>query len=90
MRSLVHAGFNVLIQSGSGSTSGPVNGLGNLVLGYDEPGTNNVVKSGSHNLVRGFTQMVVAFGPMHPRVIEAPFACPLTSPAHKINKMNMI
>ncbi len=30
-------GCNVNIRSGSGSTNGPVNGLGNLIVGYNEP-----------------------------------------------------
>lgn len=41
---------NLQIVSGSQSTAGPVNGTGNLVIGYDEsPGT----QTGSHNLVLG-------------------------------------
>jgi len=44
------SGANVYIQSGSGSTSGAVNGVGNLIIGYDE-GSDD--KSGSHNLVVG-------------------------------------
>lgn len=44
------SGANVLIQSGVGSTAGAVNGTGNLIVGYDEGGSN---KTGSHNLVVG-------------------------------------
>jgi hypothetical protein len=35
---LQFSGTNVQIVSGSGSTNGAVNGRGNLILGYDEPG----------------------------------------------------
>ncbi len=46
------AGFNVHVRSGSGATGGAKNGLGNLVVGYDEDdGADD--KSGSHNLVVG-------------------------------------
>ncbi len=48
--SVVFSGANVYVQSGSGSTSGAVNGLGNLIVGYDTGGSD---KSGSHNLVVG-------------------------------------
>lgn len=50
----VFEGANVMVTSGSGATAGPVNGLGNLIVGYDEvisSGTSD--KSGSHNLVAG-------------------------------------
>jgi hypothetical protein len=48
------SGVNVHIVSGSGSTSGPTNGLGNLIIGYNETrndGTDD--RSGSHNLIVG-------------------------------------
>ena len=45
------AGFNVHVQSGTGSSSsyGAPNGLGNLFVGYN---ANKKSQSGSHNLVR--------------------------------------
>jgi hypothetical protein len=49
---VIFSGANVFIQSGSGSTSGSVNGLGNLIVGYDEDGGDDA-KTGSHNLVLG-------------------------------------
>jgi hypothetical protein len=53
------SGENVQIVSGSGSTSGPVNGAGNLVLGYNEsPGS----QTGSHNLVLGTGQSFTSYG----------------------------
>lgn len=47
-------GANVYVQSGSGATDGAVNGLGNLIVGYDEANTwKTSDKSGSHNLIIG-------------------------------------
>jgi hypothetical protein len=53
-------GVNVHVRSGSGATngdtgSGPsVNGLGNIIVGYDELRTDDInEKNGSHNLVVG-------------------------------------
>ncbi len=48
-------GANVHIQNGTGSSlSGTaVNGLGNLIVGYDEERFSNSQKTGSHNLVVG-------------------------------------
>src|SRR6185295_19247322 len=44
-------GADLQVVSGSGSTTGTVNGLGNLIVGYDEG--NPVFKTGSHNLIVG-------------------------------------
>ena len=53
------SGANLQLVSGSGATSGPVNGLGNLIIGYDEdPGT----ETGSHNLVLGYHQSFSSWG----------------------------
>ncbi len=53
------ASVNVQILSGSGATSGAVNGKGNLVIGYDEsPGT----QTGSNNLVLGTHQSFTSYG----------------------------
>ena len=52
-------GCNVHIVSGAGATDGAVNGLGNLIVGYNEdvavlfPGSPASLRSGSHNLVVG-------------------------------------
>ena len=35
-QNMVIEGANLYVRSGSGATDGPVNGLGNLVIGYDE------------------------------------------------------
>jgi hypothetical protein len=52
-------GVNVQIVSGSGSTYGPVNGEGNLVIGYDE---GKLTQTGSHNLVLGTDQSFTSYG----------------------------
>ncbi len=47
---LVFSGMNLQVLSGSGATDGAVNGLGNVIIGYNEsPRT----QTGSHNLVLG-------------------------------------
>lgn len=53
------SGANVQILSGSGSTSGPINGAGNLVIGYDEAPR---AQTGSHNLILGGDQAFSSFG----------------------------
>jgi hypothetical protein len=53
------SGVNLQIESGSGSTFGPVNGAGNLIIGYNEsPGT----ETGSNNLVVGINQSYTSYG----------------------------
>ena len=47
-------GVNVMVVNGTGTTQGATNGLGNLIVGYDEFGGNpRDNKSGSHNFVVG-------------------------------------
>ena len=57
---VVFSGANVFIQSGAGSTDSSVNGLGNLIVGYDEGSADT--KSGSHNLVVGKNHSYTSFG----------------------------
>ena len=54
-------GVNVQVVSGSGSTSGPVNGRGNVVIGYDE-GDSESKRTGSHNLILGELQSYSSYG----------------------------
>jgi hypothetical protein len=55
------SGVNVQIVSGSGSTKTGVNGVGNLVIGYDEnPGKH--AQTGSHDLILGEEQTFTSFG----------------------------
>jgi hypothetical protein len=72
---MVLSGMNLQIVDGTGS-SGPdeprqePNGLGNLIIGYDEPapgtppdeGEDDVDKTGSHNLVIGAGHTYTSFG----------------------------
>jgi len=53
-------GANLQVVSGSGSTSGTVNGLGNVLIGYDEDSGDD--KSGSHNLVMGRYHSYASYG----------------------------
>jgi len=45
-------GVNVKIVNGVGSTDS-INGVGNLIVGYDEPRSSSSDKTGSHNLISG-------------------------------------
>jgi hypothetical protein len=65
-------GANLQIVSGSGKTNGPVNGAGNLIIGYDDVaecftetmfcGGKLPPQSGSHNLVLGTSQEYTSYG----------------------------
>jgi len=55
-------GANLHIVSGSGSTTGPVNGLGNLIVGYNELLTADQDRTGSHNLVVGSQHSYSSYG----------------------------
>jgi hypothetical protein len=59
---IVIDGANLHIRSGSGATGGAVNGLGNLVIGYNESRGEGDIRSGSHNLVIGSQQNYSSFG----------------------------
>jgi hypothetical protein len=58
----VFTGVNVHVRSGSGATDGTINGLGNLIVGYDEARPAESDKSGSHNLVVGRYHNYTSFG----------------------------
>lgn len=53
---------NVHIRDGSGSTDGTVNGLGNLIIGYNEPRTSGNNRTGSHNLIIGSQNNYKSYG----------------------------
>ena len=55
------SGANLQVVSGEGATDAPVNGTGNIIIGYDE-NTSSDDKSGSHNLVVGVGHTYSAFG----------------------------
>ena len=52
---------NLHLQNGTGTTDGTVNGLGNLIVGYDEALTTSE-KTGSHNIVLGRNHTYTSFG----------------------------
>jgi hypothetical protein len=58
----VFTGVNVHVRSGSGSTYGTINGLGNLIVGYNEARTTGSDKTGSHNLVVGRNHNYTSYG----------------------------
>jgi len=77
--SFIFSGMNVHVVSGSGATDGTPNGLGNLIVGYNENGSQNTTKTniGSHNLVIGKNQTYSSYGGFvagASNKITAPFA----------------
>jgi hypothetical protein len=70
---LVFSGMNLELNSGSGSTSGAVNGLGNLFVGYDE---HEGTQTGSDNVVIGEDQSFKSYGGLlagFHNTVESPF-----------------
>ena len=59
---LFFTGCNVHIQNGSGYTDSPPNGLGNLIIGYNESTVVGAMRTGSHNLVIGTEHSYSSFG----------------------------
>lgn len=57
----VFEGCNVHVRNGLGSTDS-INGLGNLIIGYDKARIINSNKSGSHNLVIGDEHDYLSYG----------------------------
>lgn len=56
-------GVNVQIVSGSGATDGTINGVGNLIIGYNEKRNNATDnRTGSHNLIVGMGESYASFG----------------------------
>jgi hypothetical protein len=58
---IVFSGVNVQVVSGAGKTNAAVNGLGNLVIGYDE-NEGKHSQTGSHDLILGEEQTFTSFG----------------------------
>jgi hypothetical protein len=56
------SGANLYVNSGAGATDAPVNGLGNLIIGYNEPRGGGADRSGSHNLVVGRGNNYASYG----------------------------
>src|SRR5262249_12370181 len=64
---MIFTGVNLFLRNGAGTTN-TANGLGNLILGYDElrplnpNGTNPNLRTGSHNLVVGSRNNYRSYG----------------------------
>ena len=57
------SGLNVQVVNGSGKTYGTTNGLGNLIVGYNELGNpNGDDRTGSHNIVTGQENSFSSYG----------------------------
>lgn len=56
------SGVNVQVVSGSGETEGEVNGLGNLIVGYNEERLLGNDRTGSHNLIVGKRHNYSSYG----------------------------
>jgi chaperonin cofactor prefoldin len=61
------SGVNVQVVSGSGATGGAINGLGNLIVGYNELRTqlsdrDDDARTGSHNLIMGQANNYTSYG----------------------------
>ena len=56
------SGVNIHINNGSGATDGKVNGLGNLIVGYNESQDPEINQSGSHNIVVGKGNNYTSYG----------------------------
>lgn len=59
---LQFSGINVQIVDGSGETGGAPNGLGNLIVGYNEDSNPPNDRAGSHNVVIGPEHTYSSFG----------------------------
>ena len=90
-KSVTFSGCNLVVNNGLGATNGnpadplsafttTVNGLGNLILGYNESrvsSNDTDLRSGSHNLIVGIQQNYTSFGGIvvgQDNTISAPFA----------------
>lgn len=70
-------GANLHIESGSGKTNGTVNGLGNLIIGYNELRGSGDNRTGSHNLIIGVRNNYRSYGGLvagYGNEISAPYA----------------
>ncbi len=61
---MIITGANIHIRDGSGTTAGPNSGLGNLVVGYNEPSSPlpSGARGGTHNLIIGPQHTFTSFG----------------------------
>jgi len=76
---LVFNGLNVQIVNGADATDSEANGLGNLIVGYNEErGDGSDDRSGSHNIVVGKQNNFSSWGGLvagRSNTVSAPYAC---------------
>jgi hypothetical protein len=73
---VVFTATNLRLVNGSGATNGAANGLGNLIVGYDEPSAT-LDRGGSHNVVIGREHDYPSYGGLvvgHANAILGPYA----------------
>jgi hypothetical protein len=58
---VIFEGCNIHIRSGAGATAAAINGLGNLIIGYNEADPGEV-RTGSHNLIVGSRHTYSSYG----------------------------
>lgn len=88
--SVMFNGVNLHVRNGAGSTN-TVNGLGNLIVGYDEARTSGNDKTGSHNVVIGRRHNYSQYGGLvagNQNSISAPFASVTGGAANTASGMN--
>ena len=59
---ITFSGVNVHIVNGAGATETSGGGLGNLIVGYNEPRASGNVRTGSHNIIVGKEHNYASFG----------------------------
>jgi len=59
---ITFSGVNVHVVNGTGTTDGSVNGVGNLIVGYNELRGTGDDRTGSHNIVVGVRHNYSSFG----------------------------
>jgi len=77
---VVIEGANLHVRNGSGSTD-TTNGLGNVIIGYNENGGPAPDRSGSHNLVMGEANGYSSYAGIasgQANTISAPYACAIS------------
>ncbi len=62
LNTIKFSGVNVQIVNGSGTTFGTVDGLGNLIVGYNEIRLTGDDRTGSHNIVVGVYNNYSSYG----------------------------
>lgn len=70
------SGANLHIENGSGATDGKLNGLGNVIIGYNDPADDKSQRTGSHNLIIGDKNHYTSYGGLvagYNNTVSAPY-----------------